>query len=138
MVLAALKQHTLKQQAAKQQQQAFRSGRTEKYWHILNNFEQYWQYVQFITTCVATSNIEQFCTISSNFVQNWQYVHFIRTRAICAVCTILKYIEQYESSIVINFMYNIEMCNFMCNEQFYVKCAILVCNFMCNIAQYIA
>ena len=36
VILAALKQ-----QAAKQQQPAFRSGRTEKYWHILNNFEQF-------------------------------------------------------------------------------------------------
>ena len=41
VVLAALKQHALKQQASKQQPPAFRSGRTEKYWHILNNFEQF-------------------------------------------------------------------------------------------------
>ena len=36
VVLAALKQ-----QAAKQQQAAFCSGKTEKYWHILNNFKQF-------------------------------------------------------------------------------------------------
>ena len=60
VVLAALKQQALKQQAAKPHQPAFRSGRTEKYWHILEKVEQFWA-------------ILAICTIYSNLYSNMQY-----------------------------------------------------------------